>query len=721
MNCETLQEYLDRYGSLVADQARRAFEPLHVPATDGVVSLELKRPMLPAQAHVVTAAVKTLNHQKAVFLCCECGTGKSQMGACTVHAHAYGKPYRAIVMCPPHLVETWRAELRQVFHPGTIEVHVLEKWRELLSYPRTNPTKPTWLIMGETIAKNGPYWRAAAVKDSRGVLRCPDCGAQLREKADGEGGFLSMKDLERSRKRCSAEIVVDYDNEGNPVVRPCNAPLWQYAEGQAIWAPADYIHGHMKGVFNYLICDEIHEEKADSSARANALGALVASCRKVIGMTGTLIGGKASHVRSLLFRLSPASLKAENLDWENDMEFARRYGRVDTIITEKTGQACDNRRSNGTNTTKRQAEQPGIMPTLYGRHLIGNTIFLSLKDVAADLPAYDEHPTPVRMSVELEEPYRRMEADLKEAVKELLRKGSHQLLSAMLHALLAYPDYPYNWKPVGYVDKTGRFVTVTCPPTLNSNCLWPKEKELLEILRQEKAQGRQCWVFCVYTSTHPVLDRLEKIVNDAGFTVKTLDADKVPTRSRSAWIAKNAPGTDVIISHPQPVRTGLTLFDSAGNHNFPSLIFYETGYDLFTLRQASRRSWRIGQKLPCRVYYLYYKETMQARAMALMAQKLEASLAVEGQFSAEGLAAMSADSGSLTMELAKSLVENLDFGDADRVWERFRSEPCDELPEDDESEFIPKDEPQFIQIPNVQPTFEFEPRGCYVQGLLFVP
>ena len=129
--------------------------------------------------------------------------------------------------------------------------------------------------------------------------------------------------------------------------------------------------------------------------------------------------------------------------------------------------------------------------------------------------------------------------------------------------------------------------------------------------------------------------------------------------------------SDVIISHPQPVRTGLTLFDAMGAHNFPSLIFYETGYDLFTLRQASRRSWRIGQKHPCRVYYLYYRETMQARAMALMAQKLEASLALEGQFSAEGLAAMSADSGSLTMELAKSLVENLDFGDADRVWETF--------------------------------------------------
>ena len=117
MNCTNLQEYLDRYGPLVADRARQAFEPLHVPATDAVVALDLKRPMLPAQTHVVTAAVKTLQRQKSVFLCCECGTGKTQMGACTVHAHADGKPYRAIVMCPPHLVETWRAELERVF-PG---------------------------------------------------------------------------------------------------------------------------------------------------------------------------------------------------------------------------------------------------------------------------------------------------------------------------------------------------------------------------------------------------------------------------------------------------------------------------------------------------------------------------------------------------------------------------------------------------------------------------
>ena len=107
-----------------------------------------------------------------------------------------------------------------------------------------------------------------------------------------------------------------------------------------------------------------------------------------------------------------------------------------------------------------------------------------------------------------------------------------------------------------------------------------------------------------------------------------------------------------------------------------------------------------------------------------MAQKLDASLALEGQFSAEGLAAMSAESGSLTMELAKSLVENIDFGDAERVWERFRSEPSEdnaELFEDEEPVIVTKDKPQFIPKQQILPLFESVPRGHYVQGLLFVP
>jgi len=654
--------YLETYGGLIAERARAAFEPLHVPATDAVVKLDLKRSMLPAQEHAVTAAVKTLRTQKAVFLCGECGSGKTQMGVCAVQAHAAGKPYRAIVMCPPHLVggpNGWATEVRTIL--PDVEVRVLENWWELLDYPRTPPTKPTWLIIGETKAKMAPPWAPAVNEDRDGVLHCPDCGAQIRRNADGEGLFATLGDLSKTKKRCQA----------------CKSPLWQFVRrpGKAVWPPASYIHKHMKGVFDYLICDELHQEKSDTSARANALGSLAAACRKVIGMTGTLSGGKASHVRSLLFRLCPDTLKAEGLRWEDSSEFIRRYGRVDRILTEKSG-SMDNRCSKGKSKSQRESEQPGVMPTLFGRHIIGNTIFLSLEDVYADLPGYDELLVPVEISPSMAGPYRSMEATLTDAVKELLRKGSHKMLSKMLQALLAYPDYPYDWPEIGYVatgkdnGPNGRYVFVTQPPTLDRNSTWAKEKELLKIIATEKSQGRQCWVFCVYTKTHPVLHRLEQVIREAGHTVKVLDADKVPAKNRGAWIAANAKGIDVMISHPQPVGTGMTLFDKGGSYNFASLIFYETGYDLFALRQASRRSYRIGQLTACRVYFLYYKATMQSRAMDLMAAKLDSALALEGSLKADGLAAMAADIGGSTMELAKSLVGAINFNSAERVWKK---------------------------------------------------
>jgi ribosomal protein L34E len=589
-------------------------------------------------------------------------------------------------MCPPHLLDTWVEELDLILPSGTVDVQVLECWRDILKYPRTKPTKSTWLIAAETMLKNQPFWTPQTAGGfgklslnytteeasywARGELsrlqrkpfplRCPDCGAQLR---NSNGNYLTMKDLERSKRKC-----------------PCGSTLWQYNRKEYRWAPCDYIHRYLR--FDYLIADELHEEKSDDSARANAFGTLASRCRKIIGMTGTLTGGKASDIRSLLFRMSPQSLKVDDLRWEERIEFIRRYGRENVILTEKSGPKYDNRRSKGS-TNRTTHEQPGIMPTLYGKHLIHNTIFLTLDDVAADLPEYSEHPVSVQLSgvvaggfVEgtLADAYYSTEEALKDAVRTLLEKGSKKLLSTMLHALLAYPDYPYDWPTIGYTEvskETGseRFVAVVTPPTLDRNTIWPKEKELLRLIAQEKAEDRQVWVFCEYTKTHPVLGRLEEIVRKAGYKVRVLDAGKVPTRNRNKWIRENAQGMDVMISHPMPVRTGLTLFGKG--YNFPTLIFYQTGYNIVTLRQASRRAYRIGQELPCRVFFLYYTETMQSRALDLIADKLDASLAIEGQFSEEGLVAM-ANADSDTMALAKSLVERIDFGNAEVRWEKFR-------------------------------------------------
>ena len=55
-----------------------------------------------------------------------------------------------------------------------------------------------------------------------------------------------------------------------------------------------------------------------------------------------------------------------------------------------------------------------------------------------------------------------------------------------------------------------------------------------------------------------------------------------------------------MISHPKLVSTGLDLFSKVqGGHNYSTIVFYETGYNLFDMRQAARRAWRIGQPKDC--------------------------------------------------------------------------------------------------------------------------
>ena len=113
---------------------------------------------------------------------------------------------------------------------------------------------------------------------------------------------------------------------------------------------------------------------------------------------------------------------------------------------------------------------------------------------------------------------------------------------------------------------------------------------------------------------------------------------------------KLAAGMQVLIVNPSLVETGLDL------NAFTTLVFYSMGYKLFTLRQASRRSWRINQKAPAvKVYMLYYEDTMQQKCLKLMASKLAVAGLIEGNFSEEGLAAMS-DVQDMTSQMAKELM-----------------------------------------------------------------
>lgn len=701
---QNLDGFMLKYGAMLGKQAERSLHPLHVPGRDPVPDLDLLRKPFEAQAHAIEAVRKALRRQKSILLVGEMGTGKTLMGLAAIHAHAGGRPYRALVFCPGQLVNKWEREIRETI--PEVEVIQIETWKDLLH--RNKKSKPAgveWYVIARDRAKLGAKWQPAYQRRTHqddGFLRCPQCGRRLvDDKRDpllvGAPGTSGQPGTGLWKRRSQCEWVLsDHAEPAGPglenagrLVRGCGSPLWQMSGDLRRYEPALYIKRRLRNYFTYLILDEVHEEKGANTAQGHAAGALAACCRKVIALTGTLIGGYAEHLRPLLFRLAPRSLVQEGLGWADVTAFNERYGRIETRITERSGYGEDNRMSRGSKSTTKYV-RPGIMPALFAQHLIDKSVFLGLGEVADNLPPLEEECIPVPMDAELADAYRlEVEAPLAAAIREMMRKRDRRLLGAMLQTLLAYPDYPYGWGPIGY-QNDGAFVTVAVPPPLAEEMIRPKEQALIELVRTEKHKKRKVWVYVQYTDKHDVQGRLEKLLQKEGFRVEVLRSS-IPLARREEWIARHAPQLDVVLSHPRLVETGLDLFDKNGRHNFPTLCFYETGYNLFTLRQAARRSWRIGQKQTCRIVYFHYAGTMQDRAMSLMGKKLTAAQALEGTFSSEGLVAMAGEDANVEIALARSLVERLDEGDARRMWSR---------------EFQPRDQEIPAEIESPKPTLE---------------
>ncbi len=95
-------------------------------------------------------------------------------------------------------------------------------------------------------------------------------------------------------------------------------------------------------------------------------------------------------------------------------------------------------------------------------------------------------------------------------------------------------------------------------------------------------------------------------------------------------------------------------------------------YSVYVMRQASRRSWRIGQTRPVKVVFMSYRNTLQADALKLVAKKLQSSLAVEGELPEDGLAAFGDDGDDMMMALARKIVSGEEeYDEAETVEEVF--------------------------------------------------
>ena len=109
-------------------------------------------------------------------------------------------------------------------------------------------------------------------------------------------------------------------------------------------------------------------------------------------------------------------------------------------------------------------------------------------------------------------------------------------------------------------------------------------------------------------------------------------------------------GIDVLLTNPELVKTGLDMLE------FPTIVYMQSGYNVYTLQQASRRSWRIGQKQDVDVYFLGYAGSAQMACLGLMAKKIAVSQSTSGDMPDSGLDVLNQGGDSIEVALAKQLV-----------------------------------------------------------------
>ncbi len=578
---------------------------------------------------------------KAAFLVGEMGAGKTFMGLAI--AHLIPKPAkRILIQCPGHLVQKWIREAEETIS-GCTCFNLNDKSMEQLIAHKIHLTRSIgteiWVIGKERAKLHFQRKRQLVLR--RGAECCPECGRAVE---------------------CS-------ETDKAPGCEHCGAKMWAADRDKVRrYAKAEFIKRFFpKNFFDLLILDEVHELKGGGTAQGQAMSCLIARSKKVLALTGTLMGGYSKDLFYLLWRMFPSRMKAAGFEYGRTLQFAERYGVVQRTYDSKDVAASLNIASIGRRRGRsRVKEAPGISPLLLPDLLLERSVFVRLSDISEALPEYDEIIVPVAMNEEQEKEYDQLSDSLMTATQQALARGDMRLLGKMLQSLLAYPDGCRVEEQVT-LERNGIEEIVGSAQALDIDLL-PKEERLLEILTAEKKQGRKVAVFLEHTGTRDLLPTLEEKLTENGFSPLIMRSQGVKPENREQWLKDNlATGRyDLLICNPNLVKTGLDLLD------FPTIIFFQCGYSVFTLRQASRRSWRIGQDKPVRVFYMAYAKSMQEKALSLMAQKMETSLAVEGELSDQGLAALSESDNSMMYELAKALTGKSTITNLDDAWNRYK-------------------------------------------------
>jgi hypothetical protein len=403
---------------------------------------------------------------------------------------------------------------------------------------------------------------------------------------------------------------------------------------------ADYITKRYPDAFDFLIADEAHELANEGTAQERAGHKLMNLGLPTILLTGSVMNGYAES----LFTNFYAASEVFRTEFRRDesQAFVNRYGYRKRIVEDKDEKgsvvAFGSHSDRIERSVRMAGNAPGLLPLFLLRHLLAMSVTLHKADLQLDLPPCREIAEHLEPAPEQEQQYLK----LRDALVTQIRKDmfTPDLAGKLWGAMAELPSYlDRATSDVGNTEEGDYQIRYpeTCEvasghviasmPGLPPADLLPKEQWLIDRVRAELAEGRRVMVFAWHLALIPRLARL--LEQHLLEPVAVLNADRVPTHKREAWIDAQVVGKGrrVMVVNPVTVQTGLNNLTW-----FSTVVWYQNpGCNPVVYRQANGRIDRIGQKAAeTRVYVPVYSRTGQQQLHTLLMNKVGISLATDG-------------------------------------------------------------------------------------------
>lgn len=460
---------------------------------------------------------------------------------------------------------------------------------------------------------------------------------------------------------------------------------------------AEIISRKLRHFFKCCIKDEAHQFKAKDTDRSVAAHRISRACKWTLDLTGTFFGGKSTSIFYMAHRLSADT--RQNFEFGAEKRWAEKFGVLEVTRYEKKGpQERDDEDSGAFSALRRSKDRvkelPGLSPAVIAAEtgLLNQVIFVKVADLGYSMPDYAENVVTLPMTDAQHQQYANyvygMDAKLQELAMDALKKGSQQYLSLWLQWALARPNSGFRDEVIGAKTELSRLLAAqdsrkeecttarmkkrgtgktetrevqlyALDKVTGADELLPKEQWLVEYVTAQKKQGRKVLVYCRQTGTRDIQPRIVAVLKAAGLRAEALPSSIAP-ENREKWIRKSTDALDALITNPRLVETGLDLV------MFHSIVFYEVEYSLYTLWQACRRVWRLGQTRGVEVTYLCYQDTMEEKALSLMGRKMYAAQLLYGDEA--GGAIVESDDGSFLTELAREALSDTKLDDLTAIF-----------------------------------------------------